>query len=63
MDLEKLKEQFNHIAEKYDSHRKCFIPCFDDFYTRSNSNYTLIDISKLGVKVGKPCAHASPGGN
>jgi ubiquinone/menaquinone biosynthesis C-methylase UbiE len=34
MDTEKIKGHFNHIAEKYDNHRKCFIPCFDDFYTR-----------------------------
>ena len=29
MDIE---EQFNLIAEEYDSGRKKFIPCFDDFY-------------------------------
>ena len=29
MDIEK---QFNLIAEEYDSGRKQFIPCFDDFY-------------------------------
>lgn len=29
MDIEK---QFNLIAEEYDSGRKKFIPCFDDFY-------------------------------
>jgi Methylase involved in ubiquinone/menaquinone biosynthesis len=29
MDIEK---QFNFIAEEYDSGRKKFIPCFDDFY-------------------------------
>ena len=37
MDLGKVKEQFNHYAEKYDTLRKCFIPCFDDFYKRSVS--------------------------
>ena len=29
MDIEK---QFNLIAEEYDSNRRKFIPCFDDFY-------------------------------
>jgi ubiquinone/menaquinone biosynthesis C-methylase UbiE len=37
MDIKKIKEQFNLIAQKYDSHRKCFIPCFDDFYKNSVS--------------------------
>ncbi|MDR1031179.1 MAG: methyltransferase domain-containing protein [Treponema sp.] len=37
MDINKIKEQFNHVAQKYDSHRKCFIPCFDDFYKNSVS--------------------------
>lgn len=27
-----IEEQFNLIAEEYDSNRKRFIPCFDDFY-------------------------------
>lgn len=27
-----IKEQFNLIAKTYDSNRKRFIPCFDDFY-------------------------------
>jgi len=37
MDLDKIKEQFNKHAEKYDTMRKCFIPCFDDYYIRSTS--------------------------
>jgi tRNA (cmo5U34)-methyltransferase len=37
MDINKIKEQFNLIAQKYDDHRKCFIPCFDDFYKNSVS--------------------------
>jgi len=28
MDLDKVKEQFNQIAEKYDDSRKCFVTCF-----------------------------------
>lgn len=32
MDIEK---QFNQIANEYDSNRKKFIPCFDDFYIKS----------------------------
>ena len=57
MDLNKVKEQFNHIAEKYDNHRKCFIPCFDDFYIRSVSllkNYKndFMNIVDLGAGTG-----------
>jgi ubiquinone/menaquinone biosynthesis C-methylase UbiE len=37
MDITKVKEQFNHCAEKYDKHRKYFIPCYDDYYKRSIS--------------------------
>ncbi|MDR1617191.1 MAG: class I SAM-dependent methyltransferase [Syntrophomonadaceae bacterium] len=37
MDINKTKEQFNCIAQKYDSQRKYFIPCFDDFYKTSVS--------------------------
>ena len=52
MDLNKIKEQFNYIAEKYDNQRKFFIPCFDDFYIRSvsllkyyNNNFKNIVVS------------------
>jgi tRNA (cmo5U34)-methyltransferase len=41
MDIDKIKEQFNCIAQKYDGHRKCFIPCFDDFYKTSVSLLTF----------------------
>jgi len=37
MNIDKIQEQFNLCAEKYDSQRKYFIPCFDDFYKRSVS--------------------------
>lgn len=37
MDTKHIQEQFNYIAGRYDAHRKCFIPCFDDYYTRSVS--------------------------
>jgi ubiquinone/menaquinone biosynthesis C-methylase UbiE len=37
MDINKVREQFDYIARQYDSHRKCFIPCFDDFYKNSVS--------------------------
>ena len=32
MKIEDIKNQFNSCKEKYDSQRKCFIPCFDDYY-------------------------------
>jgi len=34
---ENIKKQFDLIAEKYDEGRRCFIPCFDDYYNRSVS--------------------------
>jgi tRNA (cmo5U34)-methyltransferase len=37
MDSEEVKKQFDRVAERYDLQRRCFIPCFDDFYTRSVS--------------------------
>jgi hypothetical protein len=37
MNVNKIKEQFNFIAQKYDNHRKCFIPCFDDFHKNAVS--------------------------
>jgi ubiquinone/menaquinone biosynthesis C-methylase UbiE len=37
MDINTIKEHFNFVAQKYDNNRKCFIPCFDDFYIRSVS--------------------------
>src|SRR5574344_663857 len=37
MDIEKVKNQFDIIAKHYDSHRRCFIPCYDDYYVRSVS--------------------------
>lgn len=32
MKIEDIKDQFNSCKEKYDSQRKCFIPCFEDYY-------------------------------
>jgi len=57
MDFDKIKEQFNYIAEKYDNHRKYFIPCFDDFYIRSVSllkyyNNNFKNIVDLGAGTG-----------
>jgi len=57
MDLNKIKEQFNYIAEKYDNNRKCFIPCFDDFYIRSVSllkyyKNNFLNIVDLGAGTG-----------
>ncbi|MDR2091300.1 MAG: class I SAM-dependent methyltransferase [Clostridiales bacterium] len=57
MDIDKIKEQFNNIAQNYDGHRKCFIPCFDDFYTRSVSllkfyNDNFKNIVDLGCGTG-----------
>lgn len=50
MDIEK---QFNQIAHEYDSNRKRFIPCFDDFYINS-TDFILsnIDVPKRIVDLG-----------
>ena len=57
MDIDKIQEQFNLYAEKYDSQRKCFIPCFDDFYKRSVSllkcyKNNFVNIVDLGAGTG-----------
>lgn len=35
MEITKISERFNKVAEKYDSQRRFFIPCFDDYYGTS----------------------------
>ncbi|MBQ1726179.1 MAG: hypothetical protein II039_02195 [Treponema sp.] len=35
MDKMDIKEQFNLVAAEYDSNRRKFIPCFDDYYGRT----------------------------
>jgi ubiquinone/menaquinone biosynthesis C-methylase UbiE len=57
MDIHKVKEQFDYIAKKYDGHRRCFIPCFDDFYKSSISLLKLyadnfLNIIDLGAGTG-----------
>ena len=37
MNRDDIRTQFNQIAKKYDEGRRCFIPCFDDYYVRSVS--------------------------
>lgn len=37
MEIEKIKDRFNLIAQRYDEQRRFFIPCFDDFYQTSIS--------------------------
>lgn len=37
MELEKIKDRFNLVAQQYDNQRRFFIPCFDDFYQTSIS--------------------------
>lgn len=39
-----IEEQFNIIAEEYDSNRKKFIPCFDDFYEKA-TDFVVSNIS------------------
>jgi ubiquinone/menaquinone biosynthesis C-methylase UbiE len=49
MDINKIQEQFNSIAQRYDNQRRCFIPCFDDFYKTSISllKYYRDDFRKI----------------
>ena len=49
MNITKIQEQFNAIAQKYDNQRRCFIPCFDDFYKTSISllKYYKNDFEKI----------------
>lgn len=37
MEIEKIKDRFNSVAQKYDEQRRFFIPCFDDYYQTSIS--------------------------
>jgi tRNA (cmo5U34)-methyltransferase len=37
MEIEKIKDRFNLVAQKYDEQRRFFIPCFDDYYQTSLS--------------------------
>ncbi len=43
-----IKDQFNLIAKEYDSNRRKFIPCFDDFY-ESTTKLILSNIAPLRV--------------
>ena len=49
MNINKIQEQFNSVARKYDNQRRCFIPCFDDFYKNSISllKYYKNDFKKI----------------
>lgn len=35
MNAADIRSQFDLVARQYDEGRKCFIPCFDDYYVRS----------------------------
>ena len=40
-----IEKQFNLIAEEYDSNRRKFIPCFDDFY-KNTTKFIVSNIKK-----------------
>ena len=40
-----IEKQFNLIAEEYDSNRRKFIPCFDDFY-KNTTEFIVSNIEK-----------------
>jgi len=57
MEAKKVKEQFDLVAKQYDSQRRGFIPCFDDYYVRSVSllkqyNKSFEKIVDLGAGTG-----------
>ena len=41
-----IENQFNLIAAEYDSNRRKFIPCFDDFY-KNTTEFIVSAISEL----------------
>lgn len=48
-----IEEQFNLIAQEYDSNRRRFIPCFDDFYENTTRQITSnIDIPDRVLDLG-----------
>ncbi|MDE6421053.1 MAG: class I SAM-dependent methyltransferase [Lachnospiraceae bacterium] len=48
-----IEEQFNLIAKEYDSNRRKFIPCFDDFYKNTTAFITSnIDKPKRVIDLG-----------
>ena len=49
MEINKIQEQFNSVAQRYDSRRRCLIPGFDDFYKSSVSllKYYRGDFKKI----------------
>ncbi|MCH4240902.1 MAG: class I SAM-dependent methyltransferase [Prevotella sp.] len=49
MNAKDIRDQFDLIARQYDEDRKCFIPCFDDYYVRSVS--LLKDIKRDAVNI------------
>lgn len=57
MEAKKVKEQFDLVAKQYDSQRRGFIPCFDDYYVRSVSllkqyNKSFEKVVDLGAGTG-----------
>ncbi|MDD5869168.1 MAG: hypothetical protein PUC74_07275 [Succinatimonas sp.] len=38
-----IEQQFNLVADEYDSKRRFFIPCFDDFY-QNTTKLVLVSI-------------------
>jgi len=57
MNSNNIRTQFDLIAKQYDEGRKCFIPCFEDYYVRSvslmkNLNPSAKKIVDLGAGTG-----------
>ena len=57
METENVKKQFDLVAKQYDSQRRGFIPCFDDYYVRSVSllkqyNKSFEKVVDLGAGTG-----------
>jgi tRNA (cmo5U34)-methyltransferase len=57
MNVEKISEQFDQAALKYDKQRRFFIPCFDDYYQTSisflaNCRNDFLSVLDLGAGTG-----------
>lgn len=57
MNHDAIMQQFDMYAKQYDAGRRCFIPCFDDYYVRSvsllkNIKNDIHNVADLGAGTG-----------
>lgn len=49
MNSNNIRTQFDLIAKQYDEGRKCFIPCFEDYYVRSVSQMKNLKTAAMRI--------------